>query len=290
MVEQVDPQAPALAALSLRRDDLAEIELQLFLDAILRYGGCDFRSFNQAVLRRRVAEAMRMLGADTISGLQDRLLHDERAFAWFVVSMRGTDRQLFADPATLHAFADHVVPYLRTYPFVRIWFAGAGIGAEVYSVAALLADAGMFERTLIYATCINDAAVATAKVARYEHAGEVQLEAVAREAGLKSRAASFFEIAAHDALPRDVLRDSVMFARHDPASDGSINEFVVIFARDLLPLYNGAVQYRLHRLFFESLGHLGFLVLGRDETLAGTVHEHAYQRVTPEYPIYRRMR
>lgn len=290
MVEPLALEQAASAALSLRREELDDIELQLFLDALLRYGGCDFRHFNQSVLRRRIADAMRAHGLATISSLQDRILHDERAFASFVIGMRGNVQQPFADPAFLRAVVVNVIPLLRTYPFVRIWVPGSANGAEAYSLAALLAEAGILGKSLIYATCINDASVAVARIGACEHDGIAELERNARQAGLEAPVSSYFELTPQHAAARETIRSGIMFARHDPASDGSINEFVAIVARGLLPLYNGAVQYRLHRIFFESLGHLGFLMLGPNETLAGTVHERAFRHVVRDQAIFRRMR
>jgi chemotaxis protein methyltransferase CheR len=280
----------AVAALDLRREELADIELQLFLDALLRYGGCDFRNFNQSVLRRRVADAMRAYEVVTISALQDRLLHDERAFAAFVIGMRGGSGSLFRDAEFLRALCANVVPLLRTYSFVRIWVPGSDTGSIAYSVAALLADAGVLEKSIIYGTCINDVSVAVAKNARFEHRSEHELAAIARHAGLRDSPMKYFEFCDNLVVPGPALRQSVMFARHDPVSDGSINEFHAIVARGLVSLYNGAVQYRLHHLFFQSLVHLGFLALGERETIDGTAHERAFRRIVADHPIYRRMR
>ncbi len=290
MVEPLTVEEAASAALSLRRDELADIELQLFLDALLRYGSCDFRQFNQSVLRRRVAGAMRAHGLETISALQNLLLHDERALASFVISMRGSGSSLFSDPSFLRAFVNNVMPLLRTYPFVRVWIPGSATGGEAFTIAALLADAGILSKSLIYATCINDASVAVAKMGLCEHTDENDLATHARQAGLEAPIHSYFEVTQRYAIPRDEIRGGITFGRHDPAADGSINEFVAIVARGLLPLYNGAVQYRLHRIFFESLGHLGFLMLGAGESLTGTVHERAFRQVVHDQPIFRRMR
>jgi chemotaxis protein methyltransferase CheR len=290
MALQIESARAALAALNLRRDELADIELQLFLDALLRYGNCDFRNFNQSVLRRRIADAMRAHEVETISALQDRLLHDDRAFAAFVVAMRGANDTLFRETSFLRAITANVIPLLRTYSFVRIWIPGTSTGADAYSIAALLDDAGMLEKSVIYATCINDVSVAVAKVSGYEHRSESELAALARNAGLSAPVSSYFEMSDGYAHPRDRLRQIVMFARHDPVTDGSINEFHAIVSRGLISLYNGAVQYRLHRLFLDSLMHLGFLALGEHETLEGTVHERAFRQVLQGEQIYRRMR
>ena len=290
MVNEIDGIDVALPALNLRKEELPDIELQLFLDALTRYGGNDFRNFNQSMLRRRIADAMRSEDLTTISSLQARLLHDERALAQFVVSMGGGVSALFHDPLFLQAFALNVIPLLRTYSFVRIWVPSAGTGAEAFGIAALLQEADLLERSVIYATCVSDVAVAVAKNAVYPHRSVADFQTLARQAGITGTIGDSFEVSDLCARPREELRANVMFARHNPEVDGSINEFHAIVARGLVGLYNGAVQFRIHKLFYESLMHLGFLALGHNETLANTVHERAFRKVVATQPIFRRMR
>ncbi len=233
---------------------------------------------------------MRAEDISTISGLQDRLLHDERALAQFIIAMGGGSSTLFNDPLFLHAFATNVIPLLQTYTFIRVWVPGSGTGGDAFSVAALLKEAGLLERSVVYATCVSEVAVAIAKNATYEQRSEADFIALAREAGITGPLSDSFIVSEHQATPREDLRASVMFARHNPVEDGSINEFHAIVARGLLPLFNGAVQFRIHKLFYESLMHFGFLGLGHNETLANTVHERAFRKVVADQPIFRRMR
>jgi chemotaxis protein methyltransferase CheR len=290
MVEQIGAIDAALPALNVRREELADIELQLFLDALLRYGGYDFREFNQSALRRRIADSMRAEDVATISGLQDRLLHDERALAAFLVSMSGGASHLFRDPRYLRTLSNHVLPLLQTYSFIRIWVPGPGACEDAYSLAAMLQEIGILHRTVIYATCFNDVAVAVLKAGLFECRNAQELTSLAREAGITGPLDRYFELSDRYAVPKQTLRENVMVARHNPVEDGSINEFHAIVARGAVPLFNGAVQYRMHKLFCESLIRLGFLCLGPNESLFNTVHERAFRQVVPDQPIFRRMR
>lgn len=292
MVEQIDDvlDVAVETAMHVRRDELQDIELQLFLDALVRFGGFDYREFNQAVLRRRIADMMRSENIATISGLQDRLLHDDRALASFVLSLSGGTQELFHMPAFFKMFALHVVPLLQTYSFVRIWMPGVGNGADAYALAAILAEAQLLDRSIIYATSINDVASAVAKFGRFPHRSAGDFVAMCRQAGIVSSIDRYFHVTEDYASPTESLRENIMFARHNPIEDGPINEFHAIVARGIFPLFSGAVQYRLHRLIFDSLMRLGFLGLGSTESMASTVHERAFRQVVPDQPIYRRMR
>lgn len=292
MVEQVDDVLDCAieSSLHVRRDELQDIELQLFLDALVRYGGFDYREYNQAVLRRRIADMMRTENIATVSGLQDRLLHDDRALASFVLSLSGSTNDLFHAPAFFKMFAGHVVPLLQTYSFVRIWMPGIGNGADAYSLAAILEEAGMLDRSIIYATSINELGSSVAKLGRFPHRSSADFIAMCRQAGIVSPIDRLFHVTDEYASPVEKLRESIMFARHNPIEDGPINEFHAVIARGIFPLFNGAVQYRLHRLIFDSIMRLGFLGLGSTESMANTVHERAFRQVVPDQPIFRRMR
>jgi chemotaxis protein methyltransferase CheR len=290
MVEQVASRAPARPTLALRRDDRSDIELQLLLDALLRYAGCDFRYFNQSVLRRRIADALRSEEVETISALQERMLHNDQSLLDFVVSMGAGPQQLFNDPTFFVELGKSVVPLLKTYSFVRIWVPGAGIGSDAFSLAAILDEAGLLEKTVIYATCFTEVAVSVAKTGAFEHDGQNRLAARARLAGLERSLETYFHLEEDIAIPSERLRKNVMFTRHDPTTDASINEFHSVVSRGALSMLNGAAQHRLHSLMFESLTRLGFLALGSGESIERTAHEGAFRRVCEDHQIFRRLR
>ncbi len=270
-------------------EDIAEVELGLLLDALRRAFDRDFADFSHAVLRRRVNERMRAERTSTISALQDRVLHDPVARDHLLVALGGGKRALFHQPEFFQTFRGHIIPLLQTYPFVRIWLPGVGSGEDAYAIAALLYDAGMLDRSLIYATAFAPEAIAQARQGEYAVASRSGLSASITAAGIETPIDDLLTIRSGRAIFRDEIREKVMFAQHAVARSVSINEFHAIIARGTVPIYTLEAQYRIHRIFYESLARLGFLCLGVGENIAGSVHEAAYRRVVEGYPVYRRM-
>lgn len=267
-----------------------EIEVQIFLDAMRRIDDREYGDFAQGILRRRIAERMRAERMPTITSLLDRILHDGDVRGRFVASMGGGGRTLFSEPAFFAAFRSQVVPLLQTYAFVRIWLPGVGSGEDAYALACVLDDAGLLDRCVLYATAAAEESVAIARAGAYPIASPTAFAASLAASGIERPADAFADVKGTQAVFHERLKRNVMFARHNVARDASLNEFHTIVARGVLPLYNGEIQYGIHRLLYESLARLGFLCLGRGERLDGTVHEGAYRRVVADQPIYRRMR
>src|SRR5258708_10259678 len=148
-------------------DPLEDIEIDLLLEGIFRQYGFDFRNYARSSLKRRVRNFLRDEHVGSISLLQDRLLHDPAWMDRFAYSLSVNVSAMFRDPNFYTTFRNEVVPLLRTYPFIRIWLAGVSMGEEVYSLAILLQEEGIYDRCRIYATDINDVVLKKAKEGIY---------------------------------------------------------------------------------------------------------------------------
>jgi chemotaxis protein methyltransferase CheR len=296
MVEQVvDPERPARdpgrqSEDSARDVALTDLELNLLLEAILRFSGLDFRDYSQSTLKRRVAERLRDEKVNTISGLQERVLHDPAAFARFVFAMSGGPGQLFREPAFFALVRSKIVPLLRTYSFSRIWVPNCSRGEDAYSLATVLHEEGLLSRTMIYATDASEIAVTAAKRGHFEYESAEAIKAAHHATGASAPLSESAEVGDRSLVIRDELRKNLIFAQHSLIGDKSINEFHLIVARGVLPQFNKALQFRVHNLFINSLIRLGFLALGPNETIKGTPHERVFREVSEDEPIYRRMR
>jgi chemotaxis protein methyltransferase CheR len=266
-----------------------EIELQLLLEGVFRHSGYDFRNYALSSLRRRVWGFMRGENIATISLLQDRVLHDREWLDRFLYSLSVNVSAIFRDPAFYRTFRSEVVPFLRTYPFIRIWLAGVSMGEEVYSLAILLKEEGIYDRCRIYATDINDVVLKRAKEGIYPlELMQTYTNNYIRTGG--TRSFSDYYTATYDrVILNSSLRDNVVFAQHNLASDSSFNEFHVILCRNVMIYFNSELQAHVHRLLHDSLVMFGVLGLGAKETLKFTPHENAYEEIDHESRLYRRI-
>jgi chemotaxis protein methyltransferase CheR len=267
-----------------------DLELQLLLEAVQRISGHDFREYAPAMLRRRVLERVRSEGASTISGLQERLLHQAGSMENFVDAVTFNASAPFGDPGFFSDFLTHIHPRLRTFPHVRVWLAGCGAGDDAYALAMLCKEANFFDRIRIYATDASDLAIERARsgvVARTD-LEEFQLR-YARSGGT-ARFEKYLEADGEQLRYADALRANIVFAQHNLATDGSFNEFHLIVVRHALAKYNRVLVYHAHQVIYESLVRLGFLALGAKESLRFTPHQKAYEEVPQTRDFHRRIR
>jgi len=271
------------------RDDVEDIEVALLLEAIYRRYGFDFRQYAPASLRRRLWRRAHAEGLQTISGLQEKLLHDSDSMERLLLDLSINVTAMFRDPQFYVAFRTKVVPQLHTYPFTRVWVAGCSTGEEVYSLAILLHEEGLYERARIYATDINESVLERARAGVFPIDKMQEYTQNYIKAG-GVRAFSEYYLAAYDGAQfQRSLVENVVFAQHNLVSDRSFNEFNVIVCRNVMIYFDRALQSRVHGLFYESLANLGFLALGQKEAIQFSPYEDRYEELDMVEKLYRKV-
>ncbi len=268
-------------------EGLEDLEIRLLLEGVWSCYGYDFRDYALTSIRRRVRFFMEEEELSTVTSVQERVLHDPLALRRFLRALSVNVTAMFRDPSFYRALREVVVPVMRTYPAVRIWHAGCATGEEVYSVAILLREEGLYDRCRLYATDINDA------VLRQAQRGELPLSSMREntrhyiEAGGGHGFARWYKTRDGRAVLDPELRRNIVFAQHNLATDGSFNDFHLVVCRNVLIYFNRALQDRVHRLLYDSLVRFGFLGLGLKETTRFTPHEAHYEEL-PER-LYRKV-
>lgn len=267
----------------------ADLEIRLLLDAIYCKYQHDFRDYAMASLKRRLTQAVERLGTRTISGLQERVIHDPRGFAALLPYLTVPVSDMFRDPPYFRALRQHVVPVLRTYPSLKIWIAGCSTGEEVYSIAILLREEQLLERTLIYATDINPESLKKAAAGVYALDRVRQFTENHRLAGGIGSLSEHYRAAHGSAMLDPSLRKRVVFSDHSLTTDSVFAEMQLVSCRNVLIYFNRGLQERVVGLFHDSLCRRGFLGLGSRESLRFTAQADAFTELAPESRIYRKV-
>jgi len=265
-----------------------DIELQLLIDAIFLKYHYDFREYATSSLRRRLRAAMTHFRCQTLSQLQDRILHDESAFPALLDFLTVPVSEMFRDPSYFRSLRSTVVPMLRTYPSLKIWVAGCSTGEEAYSLAILLKEEDLLKRAIIYGTDVNP------QVLQKAEAGVYQVDRIAgftenhRRSGARSSLSDFYTAAYGRAVFDKSLKRHMVFSDHSLATDSVFAEVQLVSCRNVLIYFNRALQDRAVGLFLDALCRKGFLGIGSKESLRFSSHADAFVDVVREDRIFQK--
>jgi chemotaxis protein methyltransferase CheR len=264
-----------------------DVELDLLLEAIYRTYHYDFRRYARSSLHRSVARAKSALGSPTITHLLDCVVHDSGAFAELLRYLTIRVSDLFRDPGYFRFLREKVMPHLATYPSLRIWVAGCGTGEEAYSIAVILHEEGLLERSLIYATDIDVESLQVAEAGIYELGRVRGFSENYFQAGGRASLSDYYTTAQSRAAFNLMLRQRVLFTDHCLATDAAFAEMQLVSCRNVLIYFDRELQARTIGLFRDSLCPRGFLGLGPTETLTFSDHAAAFEPLAGDERIYR---
>lgn len=265
-----------------------DIEIRLLLEAIFLKYGYDFRSYASAHMKRRIVHRMTLEGIGSITELQRLVLYDKSFLQILLSDFSINVTEMFRDPFFYKAFRENVVPILRTYPFIRIWHAGCSTGEEVYSMAILLKEEGLYDRSQIYATDFNERVLQVAKEGIYPLDNVKNYTHNYQKAGGKLSFADYY-IAKYDSVIFDQsLKKKITFANHNLVIDGVFGEMHVIICRNVLIYFKKDLQNRVLQLFEDSLCNGCFLCLGSKESIRFSNSSGCFEDFVEKEKIYQK--
>ncbi len=267
---------------------IVDLEIQLFLEALFQRYHYDFRHYARASIKRRLIQARDQLGFGSISAMQDRVLHDPAILPRLLGYLTVQVSEMFRDPSYFRALREKVLPHLRTYPSLKVWIAGCSAGEELYSLAILFREEGLYERTLFYATDINSEALAAAEAGVYALDRIRKFTENHQKSGGKSSLSDYYVAAYGRAVFDKTLRERVVFSDHSLVTDAVFGEMHLISCRNVMIYFDRPLQDRAIGLFRDSLTRKGFLGLGSKENLRFSAHANAFSDFVSAEKIYQR--
>src|SRR5688572_8700037 len=228
---------------------IAELEVRLLLEAIFDRYHYDFRSYAMASLKRRLSQACDSLGVATVSGLQERVLHEPESFSMLLQYLTVQVSDMFRDPDFFLALRKKVLPLLATWPSIKIWCAGCSTGEEAYSLAILLQEEGLLDRTIVYATDINAQSLRSAATGVYALDRLREFSENHRRSGGINSLSDYYHASGDAAIMDPALRRKITFSDHSLATDNVFSEMHLVTCRNVLIYFDHALRERALKLF-----------------------------------------
>ena len=272
----------------MKETEIEEIEIDLLLEALFRLYGYDFRRYSKASITRRIRHLLGKTGLGRVSEMIPELLNDKSFLEKLVYDFSITVTEMFRDPDFYRAVREQVIPYLKTYPFVKIWHAGCATGEEVYSMAIVLKEEGLYDRATIFATDFNNPALTKAKEGIYSLKDIKRYTLNYQDAGGTSSFSEYYHAQYDSVIMDQSLKKNITFANHNLVTDGTFSEMHLILCRNVLIYFTKTLQDRVLGLFNDSLIHGGFLCLGTKESIRFTDVAEAYDAIGRKTKIYQK--
>lgn len=269
--------------------ELEKIEIDFLLEAIFKRYGHDFRHYARASITRRIRQFLAKSECATISEMIPKVFHDERFFEKLVCDFSITVTEMFRDPFVYRVIRQKVVPVMKSYPYLRVWHAGCATGEEAYSLAILLKEEGLYERTIMFATDFNDAALEKAKSGIYDLARVKLFTQNYQEAGGLQSFSEYYHAHYGSMAIQHALKKNITFANHNLVTDSVFGEMNFVLCRNVLIYFDKELQKRVLNLFRDSLAHGGYLCLGSKESLLFTGMQDHFRIIDEKARIYQKI-
>ena len=269
-------------------DLINDHEVDILLNDLIEQYGYDFTDYSRASLKRRINRLFTLDKFPSFAEFRYHLRSESDYLKRFVEEITVNVTEMFRDPPFYNALRTEVLPILGTYPFIRIWLAGCSTGEEVFSVAILLEEAGLLQKTLLYATDLNPDVLQKANKGIFPLSHMKQYSENYILSGGKKDFSSYYTASYNLAKFNQRLTSQMIFSMHNLVSDGSFNEFQLILCRNVLIYFDKELQNRVFNLFNESLQPLGFLALGSKETIRFSTVTSKFKQAVP-HKIWRKI-
>ncbi len=265
-----------------------KIEIDLLLQAISRKYGYDFRNYAKASIKRRIMNVLSSSGLKTISEMQHKLLYEKEFFETLLLKLSVNVTEMFRDPSFYRALRAEVIPQLKSRPFIKIWHAGCATGEEVYSMAILLKEENLYEKSWIYATDFNEQVLKKAREGIYPIDMLKKYSYNYQRAGGTASLADYYTARYDFVIMENSLKRNIVFSDHNLVTDGVFAETDLILCRNVLIYFDAKLQNHVFKLFRDSLSEQGFLCLGSKETVKFSEYADDFEDTVGKEKIYRK--
>lgn len=263
-----------------------ELEIELLLDAIYKKHGYSFSDYSRVHITRRIKHFMGKKGLKRISDVQHRIIWDFDCFNELLSHFSINVTEMFRDPAAFKFLRQVVREKFRDSKHLKVWTAGCSSGEELYSLAIIFHEEGLYDKTTFYATDFNEVMLDKARDGIYPIGNIKKYTDNYNFAGGQHSLSDYYTARYDSVIMKSFLKEKVLFADHNLVTDATFGEMDLILCRNVVIYFNEQLQRKVFGLFTDSMAQNGLLCLGTKETLKFSRLNHLYQLLDPRQKIY----
>ena len=240
-------------------------DVKPLLESVSRRTGYDFSHYQSDSMIRRVNSYVYKEKNMTLKEFNQEVMENEEGVHEILSGLTVKTTEFYRDGQVYEILRNKILNYLNSYQSIKIWCAGCSTGEEAYSIAMLLEEVGLLEKSLIYATDLGFNNILQAKNGLYV---TEELKKANKNYDASGGTNNFLNCFIHRGTYSEIksqYKDHILFFQHSLVDSGVLNEFQLIVCRNVLMYFNNELQEKTLQLFSESLDISGFLVLGKSE-------------------------
>ncbi len=261
----------------------------LLLNFLLKEKGLDFREYSEASVRRRIAKILSELRISNVESYIDHLREEEDALNEFIEKFTVNVTEMFRDPFFYNTLVKAAFPILRQKEKIKIWSAGCSTGEEVLSLAIVLLENGMLEKTEILGTDLSDSVLEIAKKKTYKLRHLEGFSKAYMDSGGKASLAEYYSKNGEYGTFEDDLYKNIKFEKHNLVNGGIFSGYDLIICRNVLIYFNANLQHKVISNFNRALNPRGFLALGSKESVIFFNDRLQFKELIQESKIYQKV-
>lgn len=269
---------------------LEDLEITLLLEAVFQRFGDDFRGYQKEIIRRKLRAFMLAHDIPTVSAVQDFILHDPTYIDALLCALDAHPAGLFDHPKHMRELRKILIPWLRSCPAPKIWIAECSAAEDVYAIAIMLMEEGVYHKTQIFATGANATLLSEAREAKFPLEKLAQYDENYLRAGGTESLANYYKQVDDVIVFRAELNRNITWAQYNLGTDASFNEFELIVCCGSLNDYASRLRRRALQVFYDSLPAFGILsIADADYTDLMALISH-YSTLSSKQGLYRKIR
>ena len=265
-------------------------DVEIIIQDLFEWYGYDFSNYSRASFIRRINRIFEVDKISSLAEFRHRLRTKNDYIKWVIEHITVNVTEMFRDPHFYRSIRENVIPALASQPFIRIWLAGCSSGEEVYSIAILLQEANLLDKSLLYATDLSPIMLEKVKKGIFPISQMKLFSENYMASGGKEDFSNYYTAMYDKVKFKDYFSSKIIISPHNLVCDGSFNEFQLIICRNVLIYFEKILQDKVLTLFDNSLESLGYLALGTKENIKFSPISQKFIQLDTKEKIWRKIR